>query len=199
MKDPVRRDTLLTIIGLALLVAGFMFAVYVPGKKACATSKRDIRAAQQMISDIPVRVAELEALANDVRKRGQYLQTALPLLPVDADLHSVVAQVSDLARKADLAEGAFEPLAAVKHKTYQVSSFRFSFSGQFRGIVAFLSGLENSDRLVTVDELSLTSSGQDRLGSLEGAVIFSVYARSAGLADSAENNASSSSPPADKE
>ena len=199
MKDPVRRDSLLTIIGLSLLVAAFVFAVYIPGKKACAQVERDIETAEQTIRDIPLRLAELDSLQKDIRRRSEYLRRNDRLVPGTIDSHTIIAFVSRLARNSNLIEGPLEPLDVAKLKTYQIAKYHFSFSGQFRDIATFLKGLETQDRLVAVDELELTSDDSNELSTVQGKILFSVYARHAELIDFAEINDSSPQPHDDTE
>jgi Tfp pilus assembly protein PilO len=199
MKDPVRRDAILTILGLSLLAAGFMFAVHVPNKKACAKLRTETSACEQSIQDVPLRVAELESLNREIQRRLDYLDRTKALLPCDANLHSVVARVSDLAQCAELTEGPLEPLSVIDYATYRAVPFRFSFSGQYASTLVFLSDLENSERLFTIDEFRLTGSSDSKSGVLEGDVVFSVYEAYATRNDSDENDASLDSLPADKQ
>jgi type IV pilus assembly protein PilO len=199
MKDPVRRDTILTIVGLSLLAAVFMFAVHLPNEKACAQLKREISTCERSIQEVPLRVAELESLNREIQRRLDYLDRTSSLLPFDADLHSVVARVSDLAQCAELTEGALEPLDVIEHATYQVVPFRFNFSGDYASTLAFLAALENSERLFTIDEFRLTGQGESAAEVLEGDIVFSVYEAYSVHSDSDENDASSDSLSADNQ
>ena len=57
MKTNARRDSLLTIIGLAVLVVGFLFVVYFSGRQAAAKTRAEIQQAEQNIRDLPLRIA----------------------------------------------------------------------------------------------------------------------------------------------
>ena len=197
MKDPVRRDTLLTIIGLSLMVVAFIFVIFLPGKKACAEIKREIADANKSIQEIPLRVAEVESLKKEIRKRQDYLKETDRLMPVDADLHAVIRQVAYLARNSNLDDGPLKPQPSIQHETYRVIPYQLSFTGDFRGIATFLHGLESQDRLFTVEEFDLTSRDESRPGTINGDITFSVYIRRAKVVNYNENDASSRQPRAD--
>ena len=111
MKDPIRRDSLITIIGLSLLVALFLFAVYLPGRQAAATVRGEIAAAERSIREIPLRIAELESLKKQINRRNDYLQQTEPLMPRAANVPTILRQVTDLAKHSDLAVTKLKAMA----------------------------------------------------------------------------------------
>lgn len=191
MKDPVRRDSLLTVVGLALLVAVFMFVVYLPGRNAADRLEREIAAAEQSIHDVPARIAELESLGAALGLRNDFLKETEQLIPGDSDLHTVICQVADLAENCGLAVTRLEPLPKTVHQSYQTLPFRVSFRGGFRGIVTFLRGLEERARLFTIEEFSITGENEQIGDNVDADIHFSVYVRRAESSESADNNASS--------
>jgi Tfp pilus assembly protein PilO len=197
MKDPVRRDTLLTIIGLSLIAAVFIFAVYRPMQKACSEAQREIAAADQSIRDIPLRLAELKSLEDEIRLREEYLQQHHQLIPENADLHSVLRQVTNLARNSNLSVSRLEPMPPVEYESYRVVPFRVSFTGDFRGVATFAKGLESCGRLFSIEEIALNAADDKRPLGTSGDMYFSVYARRAEISDSTENNTSQGQPGAD--
>lgn len=191
MKDTARRDSLLTVIGLALLVAFFMFFVYLPNQRAAAKLKREIAAAEQSIRDIPLRLAELESLGKELALRGGHLRETERLMPTDADVHILVRQVADLAENSGLTVTQLKPLPKTVHQSYQALPFQVGFRGGFRGIAMFLKGLEAEERLFTVEELSLAAENEQTGRSVNADMHFSVYVRCAESSESADNDASS--------
>lgn len=190
MIDQVRRDSMLTVVGLSLLVAVFLFLVYLPGRKVSAAVERETAQAEQSIREIPRRIAELESLQQDIRTRNEYLHKTRRLLPRNADLHTVIRQVAYLANNSGLMVTRLEPVSVVEHDSYRTMPFRLSFKGRFRGMAMFLRGLEGRDRLFTVESFSL-KLGNERAGDeIEADLHFSVYSRSEENAENGENNGS---------
>ena len=190
MKDIARRDSLVTIIGLALLAAAFVFVVYRPSQRTEISIRREIAQAERSINDIPLRVAELESLGRDVEQRMTYLASTRKLVPRDRDVHIILSQIASLAEGASLTITRLEPLAPVPRETYGVLPFRVSLSGRFPGVLQFLRGLEERSRLFTTEELTLRQTSQ-AAGTVEVDLHFSAYVIRSGYVDSAGNNASS--------
>lgn len=190
MKDPVRRDNLLTIVGMSLMIAFFLFAVYMPGQKACDEAETQIAAAKKEIQDLPMRTVEFEKLKKKIQDQKNYLNKTEKLAPEESDLQRVIRQVSDLARNSDLVVGPVKPQSEITHSSYVAVPFQLSFTGSFRGIATFLKGLESQERLITVEELSLSGDDERNWGNIAGEMNFSVYIRRTESPDSDENNAS---------
>ena len=185
MKDPVRRDNILTITGLSLMAGVFVFAVYLPGHKACERVRGEIQAAEQSIQAIPLRLAELEKLKGDVAKRQAYLQEMQRAVPMDAAIHDVIREVSDLARQSDLQVTRLEPLKLIGYESYERFPFRLTCRGKFRSLLAFARGLEDRSRLFLVDELKLSRESKGTGEDVDGDIYFSVYRN---LNDSSESD-----------
>jgi Tfp pilus assembly protein PilO len=190
MIDPVRRDSWCTVFGLAALAGAFWFAVYVPAQRNATHIRAEITAAEQAIGQVPLRVAELEMLQNEAQVRRNYLRTAERMMLREFEVHDVIAQVARLAAEARLTVTKLEPQSPIGQETYQVLPFRASFSGEYNGVVSLLRGLEQSERLFTVKEFTLSGDEGRDGNNLRGDVDFSIYVRRAGRSDFDENNAS---------
>ena len=188
MKLPIRKHNALTIAGLSLIAGVFVFSYYLPGHRSNRTLRAEIAAAQSDVQLVPAKVAEVEGLQRHLASSAEYLGRMERLLPENSDLHSVVRQVSELARQADLQITRLEPSAPEALQSIQRIPVHLSFRGNFRGITDFLHGLETHPRLFNVDELSLTAAtdkdGEDTLADMN----FSVYVRDAEINDSASKS-----------
>ena len=192
MKDLIRRDSLVTIIGLALLAAAFVFVVYLPSQKTERAVRAEIAQAERSIGDIPLHVAELESLNREIAQRVAYLESTRQLVPHDSDMHTILSQIASLADESGLTVTRLEPLAAVSYATYDVLPFRVSLSGRFQGVLSLLRGLEAPRRLFTTDDLALRQISKDG-DVIEVDVNFSAYVKHADQENFAGLNASPSS------
>lgn len=186
MKDAVRRDMLLLIIGLSLIVAVFVFLVYLPGQRAEAAIQRELATAKDVIRKIPERVAELEALNREFELRREYLQSAEYVMPTESHLSSVLRRIAQQAERAELRVTRLEPLPTIGYASYECIPVRITIRGQFLQIADFLHGLEDSTRLFTVKEMRLDSTEWEVQGEIEGDVLFYVYAGKIDFSDFAE-------------
>lgn len=198
MKATLRKDSILTIFGFALITGVFLFAFYLPEAKVLAKVKQEIKAVQDEVQNIPFRLAEIESLQNDVTRRKTFVSNARAWVPFDPDVHAVIHQVAELARNSDLQITRLEPRAAVAHATFQEVPFRLSFSGSFREMATFFKGLESRDRLFTVQQFTLKQKDGKAASTIEADLHFSVLIGHAEFADSAENNGSRGGGAADK-
>lgn len=175
MNEKLRRDSLITIIGLSIVVALFTFVVYLPGLKNKQELNKEISAIQQSISEIPAKVKQLETLHQELKQRQSFIQRLSQRIPVDRDTHQVLQRVALLAKKADLTVNELNPGDTVKHETYLQQPFQLSISGPYSGLVDFLNGLDKEERLFTISSVTLTKQDEQPEGFIRGTIGLSVY------------------------
>jgi Tfp pilus assembly protein PilO len=190
MKTNARRDSLLTIIGLAALVVGFLFVVYFPGRQAAAKTRAEIQQSEQSIRDLPLRIAELESLKKEVSRRQEFLNRTESLLPSEVDLHELLGHVAKLAGETNLEVTQTKLLDPVEYVSYRAIPIQVGFRGRFSDVMRFIRGLEKQERLCTFEDLTIESEAARNTGDVEGRVYFSVYVRSTEKDDSSENSSS---------
>lgn len=190
MNTNVRRENLLTILGLAVLVVGFLFVVYFPGRTATAKTRAEIEQAKQSIRNLPLRIAELESLKKEVARRQDFLNRTESLMPSSVDLHELLGHVAKLAEETNLNITQTKLLDPVEYGSYRAIPIQIGFQGRFSDVMQFIQGLEQQDRLCTFEDLTVESGTARNIGDVEGRVDFSVYVRRTGKSDSAENSSS---------
>jgi len=130
MKDSGKKDSILTVAGLLLLVGVFIFVFYLPGKKVGAQIQNEMTAAERDIQSVPTRVAELEMLHKKINDQQKYLERTEPAFPEQVDLHAVVERVSNMAKNNQLKISRME---LSNLKATKSSPFTRRFPGHFRG------------------------------------------------------------------
>jgi Tfp pilus assembly protein PilO len=185
---PLRRDSLLTMTGFTAAAATFIFALYLPGHRDSIKVKAEIKSAEESIREIPVKLAALERLTQEVEHSRSYLTKNRRLIPNEPDVGGVLREVSDLARNAGLQVSRLEPQPPVEYETYVAQPFALKSTGGFRGVMFFLRGLETRTRLYHVEELTMKQENERAGDSVETDMKFLVFSKRADLRDSAEND-----------
>lgn len=192
MSESIRKDALVTVIGLAAAVSLFVFGVLLPGRKTRKQLNQEIAAAEAAIRDVPLRVAELEHMRSELQDRREFLARSDHMIPRDGQLHDVIQQVARLARETGLKGSRLEPVLSVQHRTYNSQAIRLELRGCFGGVARFLAGLEQQGRIVNVQEIVIRGEDGDSEGDVAVEVLFAVYSQSDesdGIADSPDSEA----------
>lgn len=176
MNDKLRRDSLITIIGLSVVVALFTFVVYLPGLKSKQQLNQEIEAYHQKISAIPAKVKQLEELHQQLHQRIAFIDRLSQRIPVGKDTHQVLQRVAMLAKMASLTVSELNPGETEEHATYIRQPFKLSISGKYSGLLQFLNDLDKEKRLFTVNQVSLINQHGDSAGLIKGTIDLSVYA-----------------------
>lgn len=201
MNEKLRRDSLITIISLAVVVAVFTFVVYLPGLKNKQQLQKEITEIQQSISEIPKKVKHLEQLHQKLNQRQAFINRLTKRIPSDRDTHDVLQRVALLAKQSALTVSELNPGEFVSQETYLRQPFVLDVSGQYSGLVHFLNGLDQEQRLFTVSDVSISKQNGANEGAIKGTVELSVYVlrdNQRDFSDFAENRVSNAFLSADK-
>ena len=198
MQDHSRRDSLVTILGLAVLVLGFIFGVFLPEHRSNQQLERDITTAKQDLINVPLRIAELEAMRQLLDRRKSYLQRCLPGLPAETDDQRVLNMMCHVADKAGVEVTGVRPEQSTMHQTYQCLAFHIEFQGAFHEVVAFLHGLETRQQLFRTESVVLNAQHGKPGGLTQGQVTVTTYAIRSDFEYSEENSDASIQVTADR-
>lgn len=202
MKFLARHDTLIAIIGTAVLTAGYYWGIASPGRAAARTIENEITQAQTRISEFPNILAERTLLQSRLVEKREQLNQMEQVLPVDSDVSDVLHQVASLAQQSGLTINRLEPLPGVEFPSYTAHPFHLSCRGEFKDVVLFLSGLELQPRLVSFSNVDFTrgNEGQsegDPKSLIQTNITFNVFSAHAKSTKLAANTMSFRSQPSD--
>lgn len=188
MKDGLKRDNLLTIVGTVVAVGFFVLVVYLPGERACQAARNEITIANRTIDATPMLIMEASL---QEKKRGEKLvalQQLDRLLDDEYELHGVLQQVANLAQSAGLKMDRIQPQPAITRETYRVVQYQVTISGNFRRFAQFLYGIESQPTLFNVERLNLKNESGQNSEVLKADLTFSVFVKRASFAGFAEKS-----------
>ena len=179
MKDSIQRDNLFSIVGTVATVGFFVFAVYLPGERACQAARSDITVANRTIDSAPMLIQQAAMLHQTRAEREESLRQLDRMLNDEDELHGVLQQVANLAQSAGLKMDRIQPQATVIRETYRVVPYHVTISGNFRRIAQFLHGLESQPALFIVERLQLKGESEKASETLKADLTFSVFVKRA--------------------
>jgi Tfp pilus assembly protein PilO len=166
----VKAKLILIGVGAALLItAVWFFALWSPQGKDLDQAKADKAAAEQRSSELSARLTrlkKLEANADVLERDRAVLATAIPTAD---QLDDFLLQVNDRAAKAGVefvsiapqqpgAAGAAPGAAAAAGPT--PVGLQIQVTGDYFAILRFMEQLRDGERLVTVENFSLSKGGE---------------------------------------
>lgn len=164
----MKAKLILIGVGAALLItAVWFFALWSPQGKDLDQAKADKAAAEQRASELSARLTrlkKLEANADVLERDRALLATAIPTAD---QLDNFLLQVNDRAAKAGVEfvsiapqqpGGAAAPGAAAAGPT--PIGLQMQVTGDYFAILRFMEQLRDGERLVTVENFSLSKGGE---------------------------------------
>jgi Tfp pilus assembly protein PilO len=195
MRILARHDTLIAIIGTAIMTVAFYYGSFRSGVLTSLRIRSEIENAQAQINQIPLIIAERSQLKSRFEKQTQQTELLEEQVPTESHVSDVLHQVASLARRSGLTITRLEPLPSTEFSSYSMHAFHVGCRGSFADVAAFLSGLETQTRIVTFGDVDLTPAGDgqsDGAGSLmiHASFDFNVYSRQSKSTKVAENTSS---------
>lgn len=166
----MKAKLILIGVGASLLItAVWFFALWSPKSDDLDKAKADTVAAEQRASELQsrlTRLKKLEANADVLERDRALLATAIPTAD---ELDDFILQVNERATKAGVefvsiapqqpSTGAVAPGAAVAGGPTPVG-LQMQVTGDYFAILRFLEQLRDGERLVTVENFSLSKGGE---------------------------------------
>lgn len=188
MKDSLRRENLLSIVGTVVTVGFFVVVVYLPGERACLAARREITLANRTIDSAPMLIQQASMQQTRQAEKEAALQQLDRLLDDENELHGVLQKVAHLAHSASLKMDRIQPQATVLRETYRVIPYQLTISGNFRRIAQFLHGLESQPTLFCIEKLQLKSEAEQTSETLKADLTFSVFVKRASFVGFSEKS-----------
>jgi type IV pilus assembly protein PilO len=107
------------------------------------------RASKQAIVE---NLARYEARLNELQQR---LNEARALLPDDADVPQLLAQLDNRARQAGLAIDKFQPKGETQKDFYAEIAFEMNVRGSYHEVATFIDSVGKLDRIVNVQGINM--------------------------------------------
>lgn len=196
VKFLARHDTMIAILGTAVLTCVYYFGVACPGHAAARGIEADLALAHAKIDELPGMLLEHGQLQARLQQHRDKLAEMDPIIPDESHVAEVLCEVAELAANAGLTVNRLEPLSTVEFASYSSHPFQLSCRGDFQNIASFLSGLETHSRLVTFGSLDLihgNEGGTEGARFVQASIHFSVYSRQSKSTKLAENTISNGS------
>ncbi|HEY4263655.1 MAG TPA: type 4a pilus biogenesis protein PilO [Schlesneria sp.] len=191
MKLLARHDTLIAIIGTAVLTGVYYLGVICPGHRAARDIKAELALTHARMGELPAMMLEQTRLQSELDTQREKLAQVELFLPDESHESQVLQEVAGLAHQSGLVVTRLEPLPTAKFASYSTHPFQLNCRGEFREIASFLNGLETRQRLVTFGSVALVRNDADRSQRLVQATVnFSVYSRQLNSTEVAENTIS---------
>lgn len=181
------RDSLITVGALTLLVPAFVFGIFVPGNEKNQELSDLLQQREREILEIPVRMAELDHLKRELDRRRDFLRDSRSAIPAQANDHQIIRELHHASELSGLQLSQIGPEIPTQHSEYSSLPISLTFRGSFQQVAEFLRLLEQDQRVLKVNVLSILRVDGQFAGNVEGHVDVIAFACPVDFDDSAGN------------
>jgi type IV pilus assembly protein PilO len=139
-----------------LLVAAFYFLQYKPRSEVMDQLQADLAQQEKRLAVLKEAAAKLPALQEEVAKAEEEFAHLLSLLPDQKEIPALLETVSHLGAQVGLENILFQPQPEQPREFYAVIPIRLDLIGTYHKLGAFFDSMSKLDRILRVENLSLT-------------------------------------------
>jgi type IV pilus assembly protein PilO len=139
-----------------LVVGGYTYAFYLPGKEQLGKLRAQQLELQRRLNEVRSVAANLAAFEEELGRLERELTVALRQLPNSKELPVLLTDISTLGKSAGLEFKAFRPQAEVPREFYAEVPITIEFTGGYHDVARFFDAVSKLPRIVNVSELQMS-------------------------------------------
>jgi type IV pilus assembly protein PilO len=172
------KEIQLTKDQLGMIAGGFLFAglfVYVylfyfwfPYSKQLQAAPVKVEKLEKEIDNAKKQKAKFKDLEGKLASLKLEKEAAQKKLPKDKQLPELIKTLTDKSRKYGVTINAIGSASSVKEQYFTRVSYAVSITGDYHRIGRFFTALALEERIITMENLSVTSTPGGKAGSMNG-------------------------------
>ncbi|MBW2310541.1 MAG: type 4a pilus biogenesis protein PilO [Deltaproteobacteria bacterium] len=140
---------------VVVLVAAFVFLVYLPKTDEIKNLKADIEQLEAQIRLAAIRTKNLKKLESDLAGIQEDLKFALRLLPTSSEIPSLLKNITKLGNESNLDFLLFSPLKEIPKELYVEIPVSVEVRGNYHDVAQFFDKVGKLDRIVNVVDITM--------------------------------------------
>jgi Tfp pilus assembly protein PilO len=167
----MRRGMLIGIIGGALLlIVAWYFLLFAPTSNDLNDTRDEVTAAERQQQELENSIRRLKELSANQTQQEADLRTLRAAIPPTPDLGAFILQANEIATASGIDWLSISPSPPAANTSGANSTIALSIQvdGGFFQVLDYLNRLEDLDRLVIVDDVSVSSGGEGAGGTSTG-------------------------------
>ncbi|NLI81690.1 MAG: type 4a pilus biogenesis protein PilO [Deltaproteobacteria bacterium] len=158
------QKVLLFVMTILVLGAAFYFITYKDLTLQADRVKRNVAEQEKRLATLKQAVARVDSLKIEIAQAEADFENLLRLLPDQKELPGLLESVSELGAQVGLENILFQPQPEQLREFYAAIPVRLDLIGTFHELGVFLDKVSKLDRILKVENLSLTrQKGSPRL------------------------------------
>lgn len=157
-----RYKRVLILVGLmVLVVAGFVYLLYMPQQAELARARQDTAALEAKLQEGRRIAADLPKFKAEYEKMQEQLKLALTELPDSKEIPTLLSGIATRAKDNGLSVLRFKPGNEAPQGFYANVPVELKLSGSFHEFAMFFAAVGNMPRIVNISNLTMGNPKQD--------------------------------------
>lgn len=154
-KTPLKQRLLALVMLLAMIVAGFYYAVYMPNAASINRERNQLNnltSEVQVLQTIEIKNKEYKRM---IAELSAQLDQARLQLPGEREIPVILEQIARFGKEAGVEFISFRPSPEVQKDFYNEVPMALAIRGPFHNIGLFLDKISHYSRIISISNLSM--------------------------------------------
>lgn len=160
----LNKDQITKIVGIAMMsgLFGYVYVVYfwMPTAKKISENAKKVEEIQNDIDKAKAAKAKCKNLEAKLAELSAQKEAAQKKLPTGKKVPDLLRTLTDLSKKYNVSIKSIAPGATVREEYFMKASYSMNVSGDYHSIGKFLTALAVEERILTMENLTLSSGGE---------------------------------------
>lgn len=155
-KLPPKQKLIVAVLVSVVVAMGYYYLYYGKDSKKIAALESKLAEMSSKIKEQEVIARNLPSFRLEVTKLEEHLKLLLDQLPNSAEIPSLLANISDLARESRLDIVKFSPRAEVKKDFYAEIPMSMAVVGEYKNYIVFADKVSHLPRIVNLSDIAFS-------------------------------------------
>ncbi len=155
-KQPLSVKLIVLAVLVVIIIGVEYQVVLVPKKEQLATLRKQSADQNVKLVENQAIAANLPKFQEEVNILNEQLKQAVALLPNEADIHSILRQLSITAKKANIDILEFKPGGQSARDFYSEISMTLKLEGGYHDIAQFIDQVGKLSRIINISDITFT-------------------------------------------
>jgi type IV pilus assembly protein PilO len=161
LRLPRYKRMLMLLGAMVLVVALFVYLVYLPQREALALAQQETATLEAKLQEGRRIAADLPKFKAEYEKMQEQLKLALTELPDSKEIPTLLTGIATRAKDNGLAVLRFKPGSEVPQGFYADVPVELKLSGSFHEVAMFFASVGNMSRIVNISNLVMGNPKQE--------------------------------------
>lgn len=159
---PNSQKALILFVVMGLLVAGFLFQIFIPQRDAIKANREALIKLQTQYTEQQNILANLPRFKQELKMMQESFEQSLKMLPEAREIPDLLTNITNLAQESGLEINLFQPKPEISQGFYAQIPVDMRVTGRYHQLGVFFDKLAQLPRIINIVDTKITAQASKK-------------------------------------